>query len=258
MKPPPAAELSPDAPVGGTEPVDPAAREAELRQNLAEVRERMRQACSAAGREQDELTLIAVTKFFPVTDAVLLAGAGVTDLGESRDQEASAKVAEFGRLTEQDVRWHFIGRLQSNKARSVAHYADVVHSVDRLELAQALDSGVRRAERAPLAVLVQLSVDADPERGGSAATELERLADQVAGLDSLTLAGVMTIAPLDVEADRAFGQLEEVAGRVRVSHPKARMISAGMSNDLEAAVRHGATHVRIGTALLGRRATPFR
>lgn len=258
MKPPPAAELNPDAPSGGTQPIDAAARGVGLRQNLAEVRERMRQACSAADRELDELTLIAVTKFFPVTDAALLAAAGVGDLGESRDQEASAKVADFGGLSEVKVRWHFIGRLQSNKARSVARYADVVHSVDRLDLAKALDSGVRRAGREPLAVLVQLSLDADPERGGSAATELERLADQVAGLNSLKLAGVMAIAPLDVEADHAYGQLEEVAGRVRVSHPEARMISAGMSNDLEAAVRHGATHVRIGTALLGRRATPFR
>lgn len=256
MKPPPAAELN----GGGADPElgDTAARGAELRQHLAEVRERMRRACRAAGREEDELTLIAVTKFFPVTDAVLLAGAGVGDLGESRDQEASVKVAEFGGLSPVKVRWHFIGRLQSNKARSVARYADVVHSVDRLELAKALDNGVRRAERKPLAVLVQLSLDADPERGGSATAELERLADEVAGLDSLKLAGVMAIAPLDVEADTAFGQLEEVAGRVRVSHPEARMISAGMSNDLEAAVRHGATHVRIGTALLGRRATPFR
>lgn len=258
MKPPPAAELNPDASAGGKGSIEAPARGAELRQNLAEVRERMRRAASAAGRQQDELTLIAVTKFFPVTDAVLLAAAGVADLGESRDQEASAKVAEFGELTEAKVRWHFIGRLQSNKAKSVARYADVVHSVDRLELAKALDSGASRVGRAPLAVLVQLSLDADPERGGSASTELERLADQVAELGSLTLAGVMAIAPLDVEADRAFEQLEEVAGRVRMSHPEAKMISAGMSNDLEAAVRHGATHVRIGTALLGRRATPFR
>jgi pyridoxal phosphate enzyme (YggS family) len=235
---------------------NPDARRFELTHNLAEVRARIEQACAVAGRQAGDVTLVAVTKFFPVSDAVLLAEAGVTDLGESRDQEAAVKAAEFPTLTATLVRWHFVGRLQKNKARSVARYADLVHSVDRPELADALADGAARAERV-LPVLVQLSTDADPERGGSAAEELLGLADQVAGRLELRLDGVMAIAPLDVEPEAAFEQLAGVAQRLRAAHPDATVISAGMSGDLEAAVRYGATHVRIGTALLGRRTTNF-
>lgn len=242
----------------------PQQRLAELRDNLATVRSRIEQGCLAAGRSSAEITLIAVTKFFPVTDAVLLAELGVTDLGESRDQDASVKAAELAELTTAAVRWHFIGRLQSNKARSVARYADLVHSVDRQSLADALEDGARRAGRPTLDVLVQLSLDSADSadsaageaiagRGGGAADELLRLADRVAASDVLRLAGVMAIAPLHGDPDQAFSRLAEVAQRLRENHPKAGIISAGMSDDLEAALRHGATHVRIGTALLGRR-----
>jgi len=231
-------------------------RLAELRDNLAVVRSRIEQGCLAAGRSSAEITLIAVTKFFPVTDAALLAELGVTDLGESRDQDASVKSAELAELTSATVRWHFIGRLQSNKARSVARYADLVHSVDRQSLADALEDGARRAGRPALDVLVQLSLDDEAAaggRGGEAAEELLRLADRVAGSDVLRLAGVMAIAPLHGDPDQAFSRLAEVAQRLRQNHPAAGIVSAGMSDDLEAALRHGATHVRIGTALLGRR-----
>ncbi|MEO6703518.1 MAG: YggS family pyridoxal phosphate-dependent enzyme [Jatrophihabitantaceae bacterium] len=238
----------------------PDARRNDVRQNLAAVRERIGHACATADRSVDELTLIAITKFFPASDAVLLAEAGVTDLGENRDQEASAKVAEFAGLTDLAVRWHFVGRLQTNKARSVARYADLVHSVDRPELAKALAAGAEAAGR-QLPVLVQLSLDGpaelalDPtrERGGAAGDELLRLADEVAGRPSLRLAGLMAVAPLDGDPDPAFAQLAAVAERLRAAHPDARIISAGMSGDLEAAISHGATHLRVGTALLGRR-----
>lgn len=236
-------------------------RLAELRDNVRAVRSRIEQGCVAAGRSSDEITLIAVTKFFPVTDAALLADLGVPDLGESRDQDASVKAAELATLTSVGVRWHFIGRLQSNKARSVARYADLVHSVDRPSLAEALEDGARRAERPALDVLVQVSLDAEPGaegRGGEAADELLRLADRVAESDVLRLAGIMAIAPLDGDPDQSFSHLAEVAERLRAHHPAAGIVSAGMSNDLEAALRHGATHVRIGTALLGRRQPQFR
>jgi pyridoxal phosphate enzyme (YggS family) len=246
----------------------PEGRLAELRDNLAAVRSRIEQGCVAAGRSSQEITLIAVTKFFPVTDAALLAELGVTDLGENRDQDASVKSAELAGLTPIAVRWHFIGRLQSNKARSVARYADLVHSVDRLPLADALEDGARRAERPELGVLVQLSLDAEAGgevgagaaagRGGGAADELLRLADRIAGSDVLRLAGIMAIAPLGGDPDQAFSRLAEVAQRLRANHPAADIVSAGMSDDLEAALRHGATHVRIGTALLGRRQPQFR
>ncbi|HEX8079725.1 MAG TPA: YggS family pyridoxal phosphate-dependent enzyme [Jatrophihabitans sp.] len=239
----------------------PEVRLAELRDNLAAVRSRIDEGCRAAGRSGQEITLIAVTKFFPVTDAALLAELGVTDLGENRDQDASVKAAELAELTPIAVRWHFLGRLQTNKARSVARYADLVHSVDRQPLADALEDGARRAERPGLDVLVQLSLD-DAEtaagRGGGAADELLRLADRIAGSDVLRLVGIMAIAPLGGDADQAFSRLAEVAQRLRAAHPAAGIVSAGMSDDLEAALRHGATHVRIGTALLGRREQQFR
>lgn len=236
-------------------------RPAELRSNLTAVRSRIEAGCEAAGRSSAEITLIAVTKFFPVTDVALLAELGVTDVGESRDQDASVKAAELAEHTGASVRWHFIGRLQTNKARSVARYADLVHSVDRPALAEALADGVRRAGRPSLDVLVQLNLDDDAAtaagRGGGTGDELLRLADLVAGSAELRLAGVMAIAPLGGDPDRAFERLAGVAGRLRAEHPAAGIVSAGMSDDLEAALRHGATHVRIGTALLGRRAQQF-
>jgi len=241
---------------------EPSARLAELRDNLAAVRSRIDAGCAATGRSGNEITLVAVTKFFPVTDVALLAELGVTDVGESRDQDASVKAVELAEHTPIDVRWHFIGRLQTNKARSVARYADLVHSVDRPALVAALADGARRAERSTLDVLVQLNLD-DPAgdvpagRGGGSAEDLLRLADEVAASDVLRLAGIMAIAPLGGDPDRAFERLAEVAGRLRADHPQAAVVSAGMSDDLEAALRHGATHVRIGTALLGRRAPQF-
>jgi pyridoxal phosphate enzyme (YggS family) len=235
----------------------PELRRAELRDNLAVVRSRLDAACVSAGRRPHEVTLIAVTKFFPAADAVMLAELGVTDLGESRDQEAAAKVAEFAALTNVSPRWHFIGRLQTNKARSVARYADLVHSVDRIDLVGALADGARKARRERLDVLAQVSLDADPARGGTTTADLLRLADTIAEQDVLRLAGVMAIAPIDSDPDQAYALLAECADAVRAAHPDAVVISAGMSDDLEAAIRHGATHVRIGTALLGRRATTF-
>jgi len=230
-------------------------RQAELLQNLAAVQHRIAQACAAAGRAHEDLTLIAVTKFFPVTDAISLARCGVTDLGENRDQEAAAKAAAFGEQAPAGtppVRWHFIGRLQTNKARSVVRYADLVHSVDRPELADALAAAAERAGRG-LPVLVQLSLDADPERGGSTGRQLLELADRIADRPSLQLSGVMAIPPVEADPDAAFAVLAGLAEQLRAVHPQAQIVSAGMSADLEAAVRHGATHLRIGTALLGRR-----
>jgi pyridoxal phosphate enzyme (YggS family) len=234
----------------------PDARRNELQRNLSSVRQRIALACDAVGRDPAAVTLIAVTKFFPADDAAMLAEAGAADLGESRDQEASEKVHRVAALTAAPVRWHFIGRLQTNKARSVARYADLVHSVDRVELAQALSAGAERVGRV-LPVLVQLSLDADPARGGQAAAAMLELAEQVDGLPGLRLDGVMAIAPLEGDPEPAFAELQRVAHRLQQRHPEAAVISAGMSGDLESAIRHGATHVRVGTALLGRRSTNF-
>ncbi|MGK5684576.1 YggS family pyridoxal phosphate-dependent enzyme [Actinoplanes sp. URMC 104] len=219
------------------------------------VSDRIARACAAAGRPADEVTLVAVTKTYPASDVVLLAGLGVTDVGENRDQEAAPK-AEQARAAGAAPRWHFIGQLQRNKARSVVRYADVVESVDSVRLAEALDrAAADRAE--PLEVLVQVSIDGDPSRGGAAGDDLWRVSDSVAAAGHLRLGGVMAVAPMDWAPDRAFEQLRELSQRLVATHPGATTISAGMSGDLEAAVRHGATHVRIGTSLLGMR-NPLR
>jgi len=226
-------------------------RRSDLAAALSQVHARIDQACAAAGRPAEEVTLVAVTKTYPASDVVLLAGLGVTDVGENRDQEAASK-AEQVRLAGATPRWHFIGQLQRNKARSVTRYADVVESVDSVRLAEALArAAADRAE--PLEVLVQVSIDGDTARGGAAGDDLWRVSDSVATAGTLQLGGVMAVAPTDWEPDRAFELLHGLSERLVKVHPSATAISAGMSGDLEAAVRHGATHVRIGTSLLGMR-----
>lgn len=229
-------------------------RRDELAANLAAVRERIAAACAAAGRDPAELTLIAVTKTFPASDVRLLAGLGVSDVGENRDQEAAPKAADCADLP---LRWHFVGQLQTNKCRSVAGYAAVVHSVDRERLVGALSRAAVAAGRTVTA-LVQVALDDDPGRGGAPVRQVPALADAVAAAPGLRLGGVMAVAPLGADPDPAFARLAEVAAAVRRAHPDAAIVSAGMSGDLEAAVRRGATHLRVGTALLGGRAPVVR
>jgi pyridoxal phosphate enzyme (YggS family) len=226
-------------------------RTAEIAEALAGVRERIRAAATAAGRDPGELTLVAVTKTFPVEDARRLLALGVPDLGEARDQEARVKARQLPA-----ARWHFVGRLQRNKARSVAAYAALVHTLERPELVDALATGAERAGRDRLDVLIQVSLDGDPHRGGAAAAEVVPLADAAETSGRLHVAGVMAIAPLGADPDAAFAELARIADRLRTAHPAATVVSAGMSGDLEAAVRNRATHLRIGTALLGGRPPP--
>jgi hypothetical protein len=234
-------------------------RRAELVKALGAVRARISAACAGAGRDPRSVHLIAVTKTFPAADVATLAELGVLDFGESRDQEATAKVAEIANQlgASSMPRWHFVGRVQSRKCASVVRYADVVHSVDRAELVTRLASAVEAVDRGPLEVLVQLSVDGDPERGGVVAEQMLALADEVAGCEQLRLRGVMAIAPIAAEPDGAFAAVAAASQRLRQHHPEASWISAGMSNDFESAVAHGATHVRVGSALLGRRTSTF-
>ncbi|GAA3336662.1 YggS family pyridoxal phosphate-dependent enzyme [Amorphoplanes nipponensis] len=237
--------------------MDRAARRDELAASLDEVRRRIGRACTAAGRDPGSVTLVAVTKTYPASDVVLLAGLGVTDVGENKDQEAAAKAA----AVDVPLRWHFVGHLQRNKAKSVVTYADVVESVDSMRLAGALSSAAGRLRERPLDVLVQVSIDGDPARGGAVAAgadpdrDLWRVAAAVEEAEGLRLGGVMAVAPRGWEPARAFAELAALAERLRADHPGATAVSAGMSGDLEEAVRHGATHVRIGTSLLGMRNT---
>lgn len=226
-------------------------RAEELAARLGRVRDRIAAACTAAGRDPSEVSLIVVTKYFPASDVRLLADLGVTDVGENRHQEAEAKAAE---TIDVPVTWHFIGGLQSNKAAAVARYAGVVHSVDRPKLVGALDRGAA-ARGGAVDVLLQVSLDPPGREGraGADPAELPELADAVEAADHLRLRGLMAVAPLGEDPEAAFARLAEVRAAFLADHPGATWLSAGMSGDLEAAIAAGATHVRVGTAVLGSR-----
>lgn len=234
-------------------------RGAELARRLTAVRERIDAACAAVGRAPAEVALLAVTKTVPAADVARLVDLGLTAFGENRVQEAAAKVGDVAELRPAAaIAWHVVGGLQRNKARAAVRWADRVESVDSERLADALDGAVRRAVEAgdrsgPLSVLLQLSVDGDPGRGGVPADGLARLAEHVAGCAGLRLDGLMAVAPLDADPDRAFAAVAAVAARLRATYPQARTLSAGMSGDLEVAIRHGSDVVRVGTALVGER-----
>ncbi|HRW19763.1 MAG TPA: YggS family pyridoxal phosphate-dependent enzyme [Dermatophilaceae bacterium] len=238
-------------------------RRDEIAAGLSAVRRRIAAAAESCGRDPAELTLVVVTKTFPVDDVGHLLALGVRDVGENRDQEAGPKYAmvhERWPAEAAGVTVHFIGQLQTNKAGSVAGYADVVHAVDRAKLARALDrsaAGRVGPGRRPLRVLVQVSLDppGTAGRAGVPVAAAEELADLVEACPQLELGGVMGVAPLGGDPDRAFARLREASVAIRSRHPQADWISAGMSGDLEAAVRNGATHLRVGSAILGSRAS---
>jgi pyridoxal phosphate enzyme (YggS family) len=236
----------------------PDERLAQVRAGLADVTARIERARIAAGRT-DDVSLVVVTKTFPASDVDLLAALGVTDVAENRDQEARAKRLATGEAGA-GLRWHMIGQLQRNKAASVARWADVVESVDRPELVAALGRAAA-AENRTLEILLQVSLDriVVPGRGGADPADVPALAAAVAAEPALALRGVMGVAPYP-GADgspegpgAAFARLQRVAAALRERWPQADRISAGMSGDLEEAVAHGATQVRIGGAVLGQR-----
>jgi uncharacterized pyridoxal phosphate-containing UPF0001 family protein len=260
------------------------ARLAALRTNLTAVEQRLAEACASAGRSRDEVTLVVVTKTYPAADTRLLAGLGVRDVAENRDQDAAAKAEECRDLS---LVWHFVGQLQTNKVRSVVRYADYVHSIDRLRLIEALSTEVRKAERPELGCLIQVALETPEEsaetgsggavgsafaspfdsmrgggfpasigpRGGASPDQVAALAEALAAAPGLRCDGLMAVAPLSGryagDPGRAFDRLAEISSRLRRDHPAATMVSAGMSGDLEQAIGSGATHVRVGTAVLG-------
>lgn len=232
-------------------------RRDELVAGLEAVRGRIAAACDAAGRDPGDITLVVVTKTFPASDVLLLAELGVRDIGENRHPEGAQKAAacaEAGREAP-DLTWHFVGALQTNKAAAVTGYASWVHSVDRVRLVGALERGAARNER-PVDCLVQVSLDppdAAAGRSGAAPGEVDEVAAALAAAEHLRLRGVMAVAPLGADPRPAFEELARVAAGVRAAHPGADVVSAGMSGDLEQAIAAGATHLRVGGAILGKR-----
>ncbi|MER6749319.1 YggS family pyridoxal phosphate-dependent enzyme [Streptomyces fungicidicus] len=230
-------------------------RKDELAANLARVEERITAACAAAGRAREEVTLVVVTKTYPADDVRALAELGVGHVAENRDQDAAPKAAACADLP---LTWHFVGQLQTNKVRSVVGYADFVQSVDRSRLVTALSKEAVRAGR-EIGCLIQVALDAGEggrgERGGVAPDGVAELAGLIARSEGLRLGGLMTVAPLTGEyagrEQAAFGRLMDLSTDLRRTHPTANMVSAGMSADLEQAVAAGATHVRVGSAVLG-------
>ncbi len=242
------------------------ARAVELAESLAVLRARVDLAAAAAGRDVADVELLPVTKFFPVSDIAELVELGCREFGESREQEAANKVTELvahlsSRGPVPAIRWHMIGSIQRKKARSVAGWAYAAHSVDKGPLVMALGRAAALAlaegrRAAPLRVYLQLSLDGDPARGGvdvsrpDLVDELCVLADETEGVD---FAGLMAIPPLHADADESFARLESELARVQASYQQRLGLSAGMSGDLETAVKHGSTCVRVGTALMGQR-----
>ena len=222
-------------------------RQAELSAGLARVEERIAAACADAGRDRTGVQLVVVTKTWPASDVRLLAELGVTDVAENKQQELTAKHDE---LAELPLRWHFVGQLQSNKAGAVADAADVVHSIDRAKLLGPMDRRGRRLD-----VLLQVSLDppGSDHRAGALPADLPGLAEAVLASEHLTLRGLMAVAPLGEDPAGAFGRLAEIRAGFVAAYPSATWLSAGMSGDLEHAVRAGATHVRVGSAVLGSR-----
>jgi len=215
----------------------------DLEARLASVTAEVAQAARDAGRNPAEITTIVVTKFHPAALVRELADLGVRDFGESRHQEAQPKIAELADLA---ATWHFIGQVQSKKARQVRSYVDVIHSVDRPSLVDALAGG-------PLDVFIQVNLTDDPARGGAQPDDLASLAERVASTEGLKLRGLMAVAPLDSEPRREFARVRTLSERLRAAHPEASGLSMGMSGDFREAILEGATHLRIGTAITGNR-----
>lgn len=217
-------------------------RKVDIAANLAQVNLRIEKAASSAGRSVSEITLVAVTKTFPVSDIEILYELGIRNFGENRDQEGSIKAPELP----EDCIWHFQGQIQSNKLKSIAIWAYVIHSLDDLSHAKKLSSLVVEKD-----IFIQLSLDNQPNRGGVVPEELDGFAQAITELGNLKIRGLMAVAPLDEDPTLAFSRLKLLSNQLVKTLPMANEISAGMSNDFESAISQGATLIRIGSQILG-------
>ena len=217
-------------------------RKAEIAENLQEVKERVIQAARSVNRDPAEIHLIAVTKTFPITDIEFLLQLGVSDFGENRDQEAAPKAQSLA------ATWHFQGQIQSNKIKSISHWADVIHSISSAKEILKFAQSPRKHQ-----VFLQVSLDGEVGRGGAALSDLAQLAQLVNESNNLELSGLMAVAPLGQEPEKAFAHLAQINQEFREHFPNSKFLSAGMSGDFEAAIKYGATHVRVGSSILGSR-----
>ncbi len=222
-------------------------RQSEIKNNLQIVNDRISVACSKAGRDINEITLIAVTKTFDLKDLEILYSLGIRQFGENRDQEASKKFKELP----SDINWHFQGQIQSNKLKSICSWARYIHSVDQLKHAQVISD---LSSESPKSIFIQVSLDNPPEsRGGVDPDKLEALAVEVSKLKGVLIEGLMAVAPIDNPGTQAFVNLQRIHNNFKSKFPQAKYLSAGMSGDYEMAILHGATHLRIGSSILGNR-----
>jgi pyridoxal phosphate enzyme (YggS family) len=222
-------------------------RKDQILSNLESVKEKISAAAQAAGRSPSEITLIAVTKTFPVSDLEILYELGVRNFGENRDQEAAPKVG----VLPADITWHFQGGIQSNKLKSISNWASVIHSVDKFKYAQMISQfSVGKTKE----IFIQVSLDTIPQsREGVDPADLMQLAEQIMSLPNLEVKGLMAVAPLDQPTEQAFVRLQQIQQKFIQLYPAASSLSSGMSGDYELAISLGATHVRIGSSILGNR-----
>ena len=217
----------------------------EISANLEKVKEQIKLAAASDNRLSDDITLVAVTKTFPVSDIEILYSLGIRDFGENRDQEASAKVG----LLPKDVRWHFQGQIQSNKLKSITSWASFIHSVDQLRYAQMISDYSAGNEKP---IFMQVSLDKPPQsRSGVNPSELLELAGAISELPGIRLQGLMAVAPVNSPAEQAFAELEDIRSDFLSTFPDAKSLSIGMSGDYQIAIKYGATHIRIGSSILG-------
>ena len=222
-------------------------RKEDIEHNLVQVREKIQKSARASNRDLGEIELIAVTKTFPATDVAILHELGMRDFGENRDSEGAAKSKEV------QGNWHFQGQIQSNKLKSITKWASYIHSLDSKEHLEKIATLCKERQGAPLAIFIQVSLDGAHGRGGVPAHDLSRLADVAIATAGIQLMGLMAVAPLGVEADKAFAELAIIHGAFSRNYPSATALSAGMSGDYESAISHGATHIRVGSSILGSR-----
>ena len=224
-------------------------RKEELASSLSDVQSRIQEAASRASRKKDDVTLVVVTKTYPVSDVQILHQLGVTHFGENRSAEGLEKSALVS------AHWHFQGQIQSNKIAAIASWADTVHSLDDLSHVAKFDRAVGEFPEKRLQVFIQISLDGDTSRAGVSGDELLVLGQAISSTKNLDLAGLMVVPPVQAEPEAAFSKVAEIAQRFRNEFPMARSLSAGMSGDYEVAIAHGATHIRVGSQILGPRAT---